>query len=148
MNVRTGNVSVIPFERGVQEFIFSPDGESAVALHAPEGARFQPSFTFVNFTELYQPILLPAPISDYAFTADGGFIVFRFGGGENMRKFDLHNALLNELSGSPVRIGATGNPGEIYAWYDDPEGKVEFIDLKDNRRRVVKQFLIDGILDR
>lgn len=151
MNVRTGNIATIPFKYPVSEFIIAPDGESVVALHEPSGEQQRQSFTYVNFTEVFDPILLPQRVEQYALTEDGRYIVFRFAGGEPMRRFDLKLHLLDEersagLAGYGVHgIGSVGEG--VFAFLDDPTGRVVFLDLAGGAT-VNHGFLLDGILDR
>ena len=153
MNVRTGNISTIPFKYPVAEFLVAPDGESVVAMHDPQPGQQRPSFTYVNFTEVFDPILLPTSLQQYTLTADGKYVVFRFGGSEPMRVFNLKSGLLDEARSPTLRdydiraFGPLGAGGGIYAWLDDPQGRVAFLNLAGSER-VVSGFVVDGILDR
>jgi hypothetical protein len=153
MNVRTGNISTIPFKYAVSEFLIAPDGESVVAMHDPTEKQPRPSFTYVNFTEVFDPILLPGTLVEYALTPDGEYVVFRSRGSEPMRVFNLKRGLLDEARSQALaaydvrRIGAVAGGQGIYAWLDDPLGRVAFLPLS-GPERVVGNFVVDGLLDR
>ena len=124
------------------------DGSGVVALHQPAKGETRPSFTYVDFIGLFKPILLPGPVAQAVLTSDGGQVVFRFGNGEPMRKFNLHRGLMDEVNLSPIRTGATGSDSEIWSWMDAPGGRLVFSDLEAGTSYTVKNFIFNGILDR
>jgi hypothetical protein len=106
----------------------------------------------VNFTEVFDPILLPEGLVEYFITGDSRFAVFRFEGRQPLRKFDLKLGLLDEERAAPLlnnrSIDAgTLLDGRVFVWMDNPLGQVLFLDM-DGGYREATNFIVDGILDR
>lgn len=166
LNLRTGNIGAIPFKLPVSRFVHSPDGKSVIALHA-RGEEGDDAFTFVNFKELFEPILLPGPIAEVAMTSNGGHVVFRLQAMPTLIRFDLVRGLLSQVrlpqpkaredAGNvdyqPIKIGPTGIASQIFVWFNHPFGYLAFVDLdakveKQEPATIRRDFVLDGIFDR